>query len=206
MSKVLFGIVTDNVDPDKLGRVQVRLHDYSGDVTLPWLRVMQPFASMELGVQILPEIDDHVIMIQGPGGMDGLIVIGSLFTGKRKPPPFTGGEAGDPLLRGILTPAGNEVIIDDTSGAERIHVQTKDAKVSLTMDGKELMITAIAEKGVNITSEGGPINVDGTEINLGATDITLKADSGAKIVLDGGTIEVKGGSKVAISAGAVEIG
>lgn len=207
MNRILFGIVTDVADPDNLARVQVRLHDFSGDVTLPWLRVMQPFASADLGVVCLPVVDDHVIILQAGGGVDGMVVIGSMYTGVRLPPPFTGGTAGDPLVRGMLTPAGNEIVIDDTEGAERILIQTAEAKISVLLDQAEIMLTINAENGVAVVSASGPVTVDATEITLTGSDaVTIVADSGNNVKIEGGNVNIDGSSKVVISGGAIEIG
>jgi uncharacterized protein involved in type VI secretion and phage assembly len=204
MASVLFGVVKDNADPDKLGRVQVSLLDWSGEVTLPWLRVMSPLASNSLGAVCLPDKDDHVIVLQGPGGVEGMVVIGSMYSGKRKPGALGKGKAGDPLVRGIKTPGGNQIVIDDTGGKETILVSTKDGKVELvlTNDGPKVTLTVKGE--VTVTADK-KLAVKAQAIELKGDGVKIDAGS-AKVEVKGGNVDVNGAQGVKIAGAMIELG
>lgn len=206
MTPVLFGIVVSNEDPDKLGRVQVRLIDYSGDVTLPWLRVLQPLASEKAVMTwVVPEKDDQVVMLQGPGGAEGLIVLGSVHTGKRKPLAMGNSAAGAPTVRGMVTVGGNEIVIDDTKDKESILIRTKDAKVSILLDGKELKLAIDGEEEISLTSKTKVLVTAETVELVGDKEVNLKADKG-KVNVTAKEVAVEGKSKVTVKAPSIELG
>lgn len=214
MTSVLFGIVKSNEDPDKLGRVQVELLDHGKSVVLPWLRVMQDFAGKKGGSICLPEKDEHVIVLRGSGDPSTMVVIGSLYTAKTKPLAVGGGAAGDPTVRGLITPGGTEVAVIDTKDKEAVVVQTKSAKVLVRLDGKKTTIEVTAEKEININSPKGKVNVKAKEALVDAEKATVKGsksgvlvDGGSsKVEVKGGNVEIKGSSGVKIASGKVEIG
>jgi len=80
-------IVVNNVDPLKMGRVQVRFvwqQDPNEDVEeYPWIRIAQPYIGgnkeKSQGCYILPEIDDEVIVGFEHENMEKPFVIGSLY-------------------------------------------------------------------------------------------------------------------------------
>ncbi|MEA3445222.1 MAG: type VI secretion system tip protein VgrG, partial [Bacteroidota bacterium] len=58
-------VVTDNSDPDKLGRIRVRFY-WQEQKDSPWLRIVNPYAGDKRGAFIIPEIGDEV-MVQFEG-------------------------------------------------------------------------------------------------------------------------------------------
>jgi uncharacterized protein involved in type VI secretion and phage assembly len=205
MSRALFGIVSDDQDPDKLGRVKVKLHDFQGEPVLPWLRVLQPFASADVGVVCLPMVGDHVVVLEGSGGVQGMVVLGSLYTGKRKAPPLNDGSSGDPLRRGIKTKGGSEITVDDTDGSEAITIRTKDGKVAVLLDAAGTKLTLTGDTEVAISS-GSKVTVEAKEVVVtGESAVTVKSSS-AKLALEGTQVEIKGSGGVKISGAMVELG
>jgi len=59
---VAFGIVTNNNDPEGLGRVKVALPWLADQAETDWARVVSPMAGPERGVWFLPEVDDEVLV------------------------------------------------------------------------------------------------------------------------------------------------
>ena len=60
MPFAVVGIVTDNVDPDELGRIQVKFPTLHEEPLSFWLRQISPNAGAERGLYALPEIDDEL--------------------------------------------------------------------------------------------------------------------------------------------------
>src|SRR5207247_3624274 len=59
---VVVGIVTNNQDPDGLGRVRVKFPWLSSADEVWWARVAAPSAAKENGVYFLPNVDDEVLL------------------------------------------------------------------------------------------------------------------------------------------------
>lgn len=96
--------VINNVDPLKMGRIQV-LFPWQKEPTgnnadaekkkFPWIRIAQPYAGDKVGCYILPEIEDEVIVGFEHDNLEKPFVIGSLYHGaesenkkSRKPAEF----------------------------------------------------------------------------------------------------------------------
>jgi len=79
---ILVGVVTDNNDPDKMGRVKVKYPTLTEDHTSFWARLASPMAGKQRGLYILPEIDDEVLVAFEHGDIHRPYVIGMLWNGK----------------------------------------------------------------------------------------------------------------------------
>ena len=55
-------MVTNNDDPEKLGRVRVQFPTLSADDESAWARIATPGGGKERGLQWLPEVDDEVLV------------------------------------------------------------------------------------------------------------------------------------------------
>ncbi len=123
-------LVTDNKDPDKLGRVKVVYPHFSGDAAqLPseWARVCQPYASKGNGSWFLPDVGDEVLVLFQGENLEHPIVMGTFYSSKNQPP--TSGRPGDlnddgkNSIKFFRSRAGNLLVFDDTSGKEGITVK-----------------------------------------------------------------------------------
>lgn len=206
---VLFGVVTNTADEEKLGRVKVKLMAYGAEIELPWIRVMQPMGGKgskdaSYGTFWIPEKDDQVVILQGPGGIDGMVVLGCLYEGKTNKPPFTKDNA-DNNIKQLITRAGNELTFDDTDGKEKIHLQTKEAKIKIEFDAKEGKLTIQAEKEILLESADTTLNINAKDITItAAADVKIDAGSN-NVEITGGKITITGSSKVVIGS-KVELG
>ena len=59
---VVVGIVTNNQDPDGMGRVKVRFPWLSATEESWWARIAVPMAGKDRGAYFLPEVDDEVLV------------------------------------------------------------------------------------------------------------------------------------------------
>ena len=72
--------MTNNNDPDKLGRVKVKLPVVSEKETF-WAPVLLPSAGKERGLSMLPVPDEQVIVAFENGDPSYPVVLGSVFNG-----------------------------------------------------------------------------------------------------------------------------
>jgi uncharacterized protein involved in type VI secretion and phage assembly len=164
MYGVAVGIVTNNQDPDHLGRVKVKLPWLSDDHESNWARVAVPMAGNAMGVYFLPEVDDEVLVAFAHGRVDSPYVVGALWNGKDKPPEDNGDQKNN--LRVIKSRSGHTITLDDTLDAEKIVVQDAKQKATITIASKDGTITIATDKDLAVTAKG---------------DISLESDGDLKI-------------------------
>ena len=62
VSGVVVGVVTNNQDPEGMGRVKVKFPWLSDEDESNWARVAAPMAGKERGFYFLPEVEDEVLV------------------------------------------------------------------------------------------------------------------------------------------------
>ncbi len=167
-------IVKDTADPLELGRVQLQMW-WQGvpapepNQLTPWVRVAMHMTGKSKSY-FIPEVDDTVMVDFEYGNPDLPFVVGSLYandSGLRKP----GGELfrSDNHIKGIISRAGNHIIIDDTDGKEKIRIFNKEEKnlIELSLDGTH--ITIKSEGDINFEA-GGDINMKAQKYNVTLED------------------------------------
>lgn len=187
-------VVTQIEDPDKLGRVKVKLpwlsEDYEGD----WARVMQIGAGPERGLLWFPEPEDEVLIAFIGGDSASPVVIGGLWNGVDKP-PFEGfDDPGDGKVdtRGMRTREGHELVFIDTSGEEKIELKTADGKLSITFDQSAGKVILESGGDIEIHSQGSTeLKTDGDLKLTASGNGTFSAQAGLKLE-SGGQVEVSG--------------
>ncbi len=190
ISGVVVGIVTDNKDPDKLGRVKVKIPRLSGEDESNWARVISFMAGKERGAFYLPEVDDEVLLAFEYGDINIPYVIGSLWNGKDKPPITN--DDGKNNFRIIKSRSGHIIRLDDTDGKEKIEIVDKTEKNMIVIDSKDNKISIKSEKDIEISAPNGKVTIN-------AKDIEAKSSASAKVEASSsmdlkasGTMTVKG--------------
>ncbi len=170
------GVVTDNNDPEGIGRVKVRLSWNSSNEETEFIRVLTPDGGGERGWFMLPEVGDEVLVGYERGNPDVPVVLGCLYNGMDKPPMSSSDVLGDGVETKLFrTRSGNEIIFYDKGGSEKITISQKD--------GKNVIVLDMSGPSITITSDGD-ISMKAANISLESTsgDITMKA--GNKIVAE----------------------
>ena len=198
---VVIGVVTNNEDPDGLGRVKLRFPWLSDEHESWWARVAAPMAGPEAGVYFLPEVDDEVLAAFEQGDVNYPYVIGALW-GKAKPPADNGD--GKNAIRMIRSRKGLTITLDDTDDAEQIVVTDGEEAATITLDAANRTVKVEAAQDVTITAKDGVVTIE-------APDVTVKAGStlelkGAEVsVVSEGALTLKGGSSVVLKGPKVEV-
>lgn len=187
---VVAGIVTDNKDPQGLGRVKVKVPSLSNEEIGPWARVATLMAGDQRGTFFLPEIDDEVLIAFEFGDVARPYVLGALWNGKDKPPATN--SDGKNNLRFIKSRSGHLIRLDDTDGSEKVEIIDKSGANKIVIDTSGKTITIESDKDININAPNG-------KITLKATDVEIKTSSDAKIKAGGnldmessGSCDIKG--------------
>lgn len=188
---VTIGIVTNNQDPDGLGRVKVRFPWLAGEgepAESNWARVLAPMAGNDRGLYFLPEVDDEVLVGFEHGIVEFPFVLGALWNGKDKTPESN--DDGDNNKRVIRSRSGHTIRLDDTDGKGKVEIVdgSEKNKIVISMDDDTITITADAD--ISIESSNGKLKLSGNgvqiksnaEVKIEATQtMDLKSDAQTNI-------------------------
>jgi uncharacterized protein involved in type VI secretion and phage assembly len=170
MYGVVVGIVVNNKDPEKMGRVKVKFPWLSNDDESGWARVATMMAGAGRGSWFLPEVDDEVLVGFEHGDVRFPYVVGGLWNGKDAPP--ANNDDGKNNIRTIQSRSGHIVRLDDTSGSEKVEVIDKGGN-SITIESSSNNITIKAT---------GRIKIEGNGIEITSqSDVKIQANSTADI-------------------------
>jgi uncharacterized protein involved in type VI secretion and phage assembly len=182
------GIVTDNRDPDGLGRVRVQLA-WQAQGSGYWARTAAPMSGVGYGAFFLPEIGDEVLVGAEQGDPALLYVLGMLWNGKAKPPATNKDGKND--LRLIRSRSGHQLLFDDTDGMHVLELKLADGKrVRLDRDG--VAIDDAAGNTIFIKSKGSEVAITSkAKLTLKAAQVAIEAD-GKLEIKSAGTLTLKG--------------
>lgn len=155
-------IVTDNNDPEGLGRIRVRFNWQRGHS--PWIRLYQPHGGNNKGFHFIPEIEEEVWVDFEEGNPEAPYVTGCAYNGKAT----TG--FGDPQnnIKAIKTRSGHLIRLDDTDGNENIII-TDQGGNTIMMDTRKQHISLSAPEKINITARNIHINaVENISVDAGS--------------------------------------
>jgi uncharacterized protein involved in type VI secretion and phage assembly len=179
---VHLGIVTSVEDPDRKGRVQIKLPaiDPTGEAKI-WARVAVPYAGNNFGAFLIPGVDAEVLVAFVAGDAGWPIVIGCLWNGATGMPERLPGSTVD---RWTLTGKNGSriAIVEEQQGQEKIEIQLPSGQVSATLT-----------------------DASGGEITLKVAGNTLKLSSSGISIKSSGTFSVQAGGSMTVAAPSVTV-
>jgi uncharacterized protein involved in type VI secretion and phage assembly len=198
---VAAGIVTNNQDPDGLGRVKVKFPWLSDDNETDWIRIATLMAGSERGSFFLPEVDDEVLVAFEHGDINRPFMIGALWNGVDKPPETN--SDGRNNIRKIRSRSGHEIIFDDNDGAgqEKVEIHTNAGHKIVLDDSTGREKIEIADKtgsnSIVIDSVQNSISITSSlQLSIKASIVEIEADSmltikaGAVLTLQGSLVKI----------------
>jgi uncharacterized protein involved in type VI secretion and phage assembly len=192
---VAIAIVTNNKDPENLGRVRLRLPWLSDMAESAWTRVVSPMAGAKRGLYFLPEVDDEVLIAFEHGSPDTPYVLGAVWNGRDAPPEAN--TDGKNNVRTIKSRSGHVIRLTDTDGEEKIEILDKSAKNSIVISTKDNTVTITAGADVTVRSSNGKLKLSGNGIEL-------SSQAGVKIEANQ-AVDVKATTQVNIKGSFVNI-
>ncbi len=149
-------VVTDNHDPDNLGRVKVKSPARDDSF---WVRVASFMGGKDRGGYFLPEVDDEVLIAFIGGDIRFPVVIGSLWSSSDTPP--INNDDGENNIRIIKSRSGHSVVFDDTSGKEKISLSDKNGN-SIEIDSSKNEISIKSNAKISLIAKEIEIKADAT--------------------------------------------
>jgi phage baseplate assembly protein gpV len=188
------GEVTNLSDPDKVGRIRVKLPSIgqSDDPEGWWARIAGVSSGKERGLLMMPQVGDSVVVGFENGDTRSPFVLGSIWDGKALP--------------------GKDLVQDDGSFSLK-----SDSKILMKSTGDMVFET---DGKVN-QKASGDISIDGSskivikggqEIQIKAPQIKIQADSKIELkapmisVAADAQLELKGSAMVSVSGGMIKLG
>jgi uncharacterized protein involved in type VI secretion and phage assembly len=138
----VIGIVTDNKDPSKLGRVKLKIPILSDQDTTYWCPIIMLGAGKNRGWFFIPDKDDEVLVMFEHGDLNRPLVVGALWNGKDKPPDKNPG--GNPR-RVLKSRLGSKITFDDDK--KQLIIEDGVGKGKITFDSQANKITIEAIDG-----------------------------------------------------------
>jgi phage protein D len=197
ISGVVTAIVTNNNDPEQLGRVKLKFPWLADDYESDWARLVAPGAGPQSGVVFIPEVNDEVLVAFELGDIRRPYVVGGLWNGVDKP------RLGDALVdngkinrRGIVSRRGHRLVFHDADSKSGILVRTSDDKLNLSINETEMKIAIRSDGTIEIESTGDISVKSQANVTIEATrQLTLKGatvtiSSSGPVDIDGSPIQL----------------
>jgi phage protein D len=188
-TQLVIGVVTNNSDPDDLGRVRVKYPALGPDAEGTWARIACVSAGNARGLMMLPVVGEEVLVGFEHGDTTRPYVLGSLFNGVDVP--------GDDLTQ---SKDGSFAVLSD----QKIVATAKDAmnlttKQSLTVSAGA-NISETAQQAYNLETQQGDITI---KADVG--NITIQGQQSVTISCGPSSIQI-GPSGVTVSGPMISLG
>jgi len=197
---LLVGIVTDNEDPESLGRVKVKFPTLTEDHTSNWARVVSIGAANSRGFDCLPEIEDEVLVAFEHGDIHRPFILGGIWNGKDSPPNSAEDNVqdGKVRLRTFQTRTGHKLQFVEEDGSEKagVYIETaNDNKVCINDSQKVIEIQTAGQNSVTLDDSGKSISV----VTNAGQNISL-SDPSSICIASKGTISMNAPSGITSSS------
>jgi phage protein D len=167
---VVVAQVTNNDDPDELGRVKLKFPWLADGYESDWARMTQLGAGPDSGAVFLPEVNDEVLVAFEFGDVRRPYVLGSVWNGVDRP------NLGNHLVdngavrrRGFVSRRGHRFVFFDDESKSGIALLTSDGRIRLALNETEGEVHLVCEGTVVLEAQGnidlrsqGRVTIDGS--------------------------------------------
>jgi uncharacterized protein involved in type VI secretion and phage assembly len=199
-ASLVVGVVTNNNDPDQMGRVRVKYPSLSDTEESAWARIATPSSGNARGLLMLPQVNEEVIIGFEHNDTRRPIVIGSVFNGRDKP--------GADLMQNR---DGSFALLSN----EKIHQHSKkDFEIksdqNMTVEIKQDEKHTVKGNFENTATGTGKLKAQSYTVEAG-TSMTVKGvsvtvEASASLTLKGATVDIQGSGPVNIKGAIINIG
>jgi uncharacterized protein involved in type VI secretion and phage assembly len=216
------GLVVDNADPEKLGRLKLKVPSVlGGDVVTGWAMPCVPYGGdVNQGMLFIPEVGAGVWVEFEEGDLEFPIWVGTFWSkpgGDNELPHSNaadGSDAGDvqdpPTRKIIKTLKGHTIQFEDKDGEDLVMVMeaTNGHVISMNKDG--ITISEASGNVIEMTKDGTKVtdaNSNVIEMTPKGTKITDGVNSGNQISMEASGVTVQtSANKVILGSSGIQVG
>jgi len=203
------GFVTDNDDPDKLGRLKVTVPSLLGATVTGWALPCMPFGGLaNQGLFIIPEVGAQLWVEFEEGELSHPVWVGT-FWQTSGDAPSEAGAVSPPTTRVLKTPSGHLLQFDDASGNEQFRLH-HPAGSEMTIDAQGTMLLTDAN-GAKVTldvanSQLVVQDATGNTLTMSSSGTTVQDSNGNKIEMAASGVKVTASASVTVEGATVMLG
>jgi uncharacterized protein involved in type VI secretion and phage assembly len=145
-------LVTDIVDTESLGRIEVKfpwLGSTGADDVRAWATLVSPYADDDQGLEILPSVDTQVVVAFEAGDLRRPYVIGASWNGVESLPEAAAAPNNKRLLK---SRNGSKLEFDDTEGAGKVTVSMQSGH-KVVLDDSAQQVTVSHQNGCTLVMD-----------------------------------------------------
>lgn len=178
-------IVESNEDPEKRGRLMVKVPSLFGDTEIGWAMPCFPYGGAgNTGYYMIPEFKDGV-WVEFEGGRLSYPIWSGTWWARDEAPKGADNDDPAPDRKIIKTKSGHLIQLDDSSNSGSITIIDKDGNK------------------VKMDSSAIEINADTRDVTVKGNNVTVQATT--TLDLKGATINVEGSGAVTIKGATVDL-
>lgn len=202
------GFVVDNADPDKRGRLRLRVPSVIGEEETAWALPCFPYGGgAGYGFFAVPPVDSQVWVEFEEGEISQPIWTGTFWQKKGDPPPeATAGEK--PTAHVLKTPGEHILVLDDEKDKETVRLVHKTG-TEIAIDEKGILkLTDSGGSVVTLDPDAGKLSVEdsnGNTLTMTSSGTTVEDANGNKVEMAAAGITLEG-QKVVIKGSSVMLG
>ena len=188
---VVPAIVTNNNDPDNMGRVKLKFPWLDDSLESDWARVVAVGAGADRGFFWLPEINDEVLVAFEHGDFRHPYVVGGLWNGQDSPPERTSSAVknGKVEIRTMKTREGHIIRLVDDSAGQLIEIIDCKGNHHIKLDTTSNKLTITTKGNLEIKSQGNTnIEAAGNLTLKGTANVNIEAS--AQLNLKGSMVNI----------------
>jgi uncharacterized protein involved in type VI secretion and phage assembly len=151
-------LVSNIVDPESLGRIEVRFPwlGSDGEDVRAWSTLLTPYADDDQGIEILPEVDTQVVVAFEAGDLRRPYLIGACWNGREALPESPARANNKRLWR---SRAKSVLEFDDTANAEKVTISMRSGHTVVLDNAAQQVKVAHANGSIITMNAAGQIQI-----------------------------------------------
>lgn len=185
---IIIGVVSSLDDEEGLGRVKVT-YPTLGNEESEWARLVALMAGGQRGTFFRPEVGDEVLVAFELGDPCRPYILGGVWS-QENPPPPDDGRPTENNWRVIHSRSGHRILLDDTSGREKVEIVDKDGARRVVIDSANQKIQVVCDTGdVEVKASAGDVKVEAVNVDIKASG-TMTLEATGTMTIKGATVNI----------------